>query len=126
MKNSKNQKWPILLEYFVRCADFFPLATTISIYLLAIHARLFLGYWPSPYHPDPKSLPILSYYECPIFLFFFCSVFIFIPWIVFFIIRFWFRRPLGLISTILIILPWIILIIDPIIGPLNFFKWYFD
>jgi hypothetical protein len=33
-----------------------PLTFPIALYSFALRARLALGYWPSPYHPDPKDL----------------------------------------------------------------------
>ncbi len=34
-----------------------PVAWVGGVVALAIRARLFLGYWPKPAHPDPKLLP---------------------------------------------------------------------
>jgi hypothetical protein len=33
-----------------------PLTFPIALYSFALRARLALGYWPSPYRPDPKDL----------------------------------------------------------------------
>jgi len=34
-----------------------PLIVYFSLYFLFIHARIFLGHWPSYGNPDPKTLP---------------------------------------------------------------------
>jgi hypothetical protein len=35
----------------------FPWVWIGGLLCLAVRARFFLGYWPSPAHPDPKQLP---------------------------------------------------------------------
>ncbi len=32
------------------------IAQTFNFYAFVVRARLALGYWPAPYHPDPKTL----------------------------------------------------------------------
>lgn len=38
-----------------------PLAALIAFYGFVLRARLALGYWPHPYHPDPKDLGFVAH-----------------------------------------------------------------
>lgn len=35
----------------------------VSLFSFAFHARLYLGYWPGEYRPDPKDLPFYEFYS---------------------------------------------------------------
>ena len=39
------------------CLSFLPLGALAAFYGFVLRARIALGTWPSPYHPDPKDLP---------------------------------------------------------------------
>jgi len=92
------RQWPRLLEYSVRGAPVIPWGAILALYGLVLHARLYLGRWPYPYRPDPKTLPFFSYYGWVFSTLSTWSMFVFIPWIAVFIMRLGFRRPLGLVS----------------------------
>ena len=48
---------PKILEGVSFAVSLIPFFWTIGIVALAVRARLYLGHWPRPSHPDPKHLP---------------------------------------------------------------------
>jgi hypothetical protein len=49
-------KLPLLLAAY-------PLAWLSLLYLFVLRARLHLGHWPEPYHPDPKDLGFTVHHQ---------------------------------------------------------------
>ncbi|MBL9166713.1 MAG: hypothetical protein JNN07_03160 [Verrucomicrobiales bacterium] len=41
----------------------YPLAWLSLLYLFVLRARLYLGHWPQPYHPDPKDLGFTVHHQ---------------------------------------------------------------
>lgn len=44
-------------EKFFRVTSYIPLLWVVGVFVFYIRARVYLGFWPTPAFPDPKSLP---------------------------------------------------------------------
>ena len=51
-KTTRTEFTEILPQLFAS----YPFILLMVFYLFVLRARLHLGYWPTPYHPDPKDL----------------------------------------------------------------------
>jgi hypothetical protein len=124
--DDEKNKWPVLSELLLHGMSSVPLAIVSLLYLLVIHARLYLGYWPMPYRPDPKPLPFFEYYAWSMGFLLYLFVPACIVWLVLFVMRLRFRRPLGFISMVLLILPWLMIIIVVFFDPGRCLEWFCD
>jgi hypothetical protein len=50
-----------LADWILATLSVLPVIAIVLFYLLVVHARWILGYWPSPDHPDPKSIASLLF-----------------------------------------------------------------
>jgi len=104
-----------------------PLSWFVFLYAYVVRSRLVLGYWPSPYNPDPKSLIALEYHYNAVWivgLMAFKSIPVYLG---FAILSKW-LRPDARIGTRMIIftLIWVLTFVWFVVDPGRFIEWYFD
>jgi len=103
-----------------------PIFWAIGIILFAIRARIYLGFWPTPNHPDPKVLPF-DFHDS---ILFFTTYAVFLSLLVipsFKMLLFnkinlntWHRTKLIFLSG------WTLILILILVPTINFVTWYLD
>ena len=103
-----------------------PYIWVVGIIWLTIRAKVFLGYWPSPNHPDPKFLPFDVHQESlATMLFALLWSLVLMPilyrgsvWIL--------RTKLGRSPLYAYILGWAIIMVMIFVPGINFVAWFLD
>ena len=103
-----------------------PVAWVGGVVALAIRARLFLGYWPQPAHPDPKLLPFELHHAILWYIFFgLLSSVIIVPtlWV---INRFVFQTRLTRWSLGAYLSGWALVLMMVFVPKISFVGWFLD
>jgi hypothetical protein len=117
-----SQRLRILHRALLIIVASYPAAWLLAVFLFTLRASLFLGYWPEPSHPDPKSLPFeLSHYLL------FVGFLMLIPSMVVFLLVFWGSRCENRESAKRVyICGWIGIAVFLLLPKFNFVTWFLD
>ena len=121
---------PTLRRFFDRLFWFLsgiPLGQLVLFYGFVLCARLSLGYWPTPYHPDPKDVDIYLYYEFLCYSMFAVplSFFLFTPLVLRFRTHFLLSRR-SLVGIVLYFAGLTAWIMSYYFDPGRYWEWFFD
>lgn len=103
-----------------------PLCWLLCLALFIGRARLFLGYWPSLYHPDPKGLPFTHHYDLLFFGIYLVLGSVFVLPILRFLSPKWISAPLWRQVFQTYFLGWLLILPTVFIPPINFTAWFLD
>ncbi len=121
----QNKKFSIAYHFILTAYSLIPAIGLIIFWSFLIRARNYLGNWPYPYHPDPKSLPFdLHHYIA--FVTLMLIPFSIIPWLIIYLPKKFLFPKTKWFSLILHAVPWIITLLYFFTDPGNFIEWFFD
>jgi hypothetical protein len=103
-----------------------PYIWVVSIFWLAIRAKDYLGYWPSPSHPDPKFLPFDMHQELLATMLFALLWSLALMPILYGASRWILKTKLGQRPLYTYILGWIIIVVMIFVPNINFVAWFLD
>ena len=103
-----------------------PYVWVMGVVSLAARARAYLGYWPSPSHPDPKSLPFEFHYEALWGLFDCLKWSILFAFAYYFLNRLILKRSSSRVLLQVYLVGWGVIIGMILIPRINFAVWFFD
>ncbi len=126
VKNNMNIKdrFSFWYELLLIIYTLFPVLFLILFLSYILRARLYLGYWPTPYHPDPKSMNFY-FHHWALFISIVTTPFAGLAWLLQYIFR---NLLLNRAKYLLFIypIPWIIYILILKFDPFRFIEWFLD
>ena len=121
--------WP---NHFLRTSAFvisaLPFVWSVGIVWFAIRAREYLGYWPYPAHPDPKSLPeTFDFHSDLLILLFFCLGPSLLIMIMFYVVgKAYSKMKLFGLPLKIYLWGWVVILSLFFIPRINFVNWFMD
>jgi hypothetical protein len=115
---------PLELAAFV--TSLIPYIWTLGIITLAVRARLYLGHWPRPSHPDPKHLPFEFHHEI------LWDVFEGIKWSIVIVqalyaaSRIFWKQKLWRLPLRIYLIGWLVIAVMIFVPHFDFVMWFMD
>jgi len=103
-----------------------PIAWVAGILTFAIRARVYLGYWPTPSHPDPKVLPFDLHHAVLWFSFFGLLYSLIIILSLYLLNHFFWRSSLPRWSLRAYLLGWALVLLMVFVPGMSFVGWFLD
>lgn len=128
-KTTPQPKTTSLLNAFYTAASVvgtLPYIWVAGIMLLAIRAKAYLGYWPSPNHPDPQFVPFDLHQELLAKMLFALLWSLALMPILYLGSRWILKTKLGRSPLYAYILGWAIIMVMIFVPGINFVAWFLD
>jgi hypothetical protein len=111
-----------ILSVMLTIGALLPLACAAAFYAFVIRTRIEFGFWPHPYHPDPKSTGFVFHVWAVVVLHV-ATLVISIPWIAGFLFK---VREYSRLRSLALLTPWMVYLALMWLDPFRFIDWFLD